>query len=344
MLSEIAPNVGSHHVHLAMLLEAVRVEESVPVQFGRGRKARHRCAIARSFVVKAYLNFASTKQFRQVLVSDDALRALCGFWGRVPSESAFSRAFAFLAEVGFGDLVQMRLIQVHESQTLAIDVARDSSAIVGREKPLKKKKKVKVAKLRRKPGPKKKGEPPAQIELTRIQRQLDMDPEEALLEIPTACDFGMKRGSKGDNYSWVGYKLHADVLQDGMPVSLFLSSASVHDNQLAIPLMKTTSKRVGAVFYQLMDAGYVGEAIPEAARRLGQVPIIAPKATPTRKAIPLDEDRQVRFRGRTVVERFFSDLKDNRGANHVRVRGPAKVHLHIMFGVLSIMGAILLTR
>ena len=118
MLSEIAPNVGSHHVHLAMLLEAVRVEESVPVQFGRGRKARHRCAIARSFVVKAYLNFASTKQFRQVLVSDDALRALCGFWGRVPSESAFSRAFAFLAEVGFGDLVQMRLIQVHESQTV----------------------------------------------------------------------------------------------------------------------------------------------------------------------------------------------------------------------------------
>ena len=37
---------------------------------------------------------------------------------------------------------------------------------------------------------------------------------------------------------------------------------------------------------------------------------------------------------RTGVERANSEMKDNYGANHVRVRGHLKVLCHLMFGVL----------
>ena len=39
---------------------------------------------------------------------------------------------------------------------------------------------------------------------------------------------------------------------------------------------------------------------------------------------------------RTVVERAYSRLKDEFGACSVRVRGHAKVHLHLMLGVITL--------
>lgn len=138
---------------------------------------------------------------------------------------------------------------------------------------------------------------------------------------------------------WNGYKFHVDVTDQGIPISAVTTSASVHDSQVAIPLMRITASRVMAVCYQLMDAGYTGKPIVEAAEALNQVPIIAPKGYRNTPAIPLNPSQNVRFQRRTVVERFFSDLKDNRGGDHIRVRGNAKVHLHHMFGLLAIFAA-----
>ena len=43
-----------------------------------------------------------------------------------------------------------------------------------------------------------------------------------------------------------------------------------------------------------------------------------------------------RFKERTMVDRLYSRLKDEFGANQVRVRGAAKVMAHLMFGVLAL--------
>ena len=43
-----------------------------------------------------------------------------------------------------------------------------------------------------------------------------------------------------------------------------------------------------------------------------------------------------RYKARTTVERVFSRLKDEFGANFVRVRGAVKVSAHLMFGVLAL--------
>jgi hypothetical protein len=78
---------------------------------------------------------------------------------------------------------------------------------------------------------------------------------EALAELPVHCDVGTKKNSKGYKETWRGYKLHADVNDCCLPISVALTAASVHDSQVAIPLMKTTSERVDYL-YDLMDAAY----------------------------------------------------------------------------------------
>ena len=44
----------------------------------------------------------------------------------------------------------------------------------------------------------------------------------------------------------------------------------------------------------------------------------------------------VRYNQRSSAERVNSNLKDNFGGKHVRVRGNSKVYTHLMFGLLSI--------
>ena len=44
----------------------------------------------------------------------------------------------------------------------------------------------------------------------------------------------------------------------------------------------------------------------------------------------------VRYNQRSAAERVNSNLKDNCGGNHVRVRGAAKVLCHLMFGILVV--------
>ena len=67
--------------------------------------------------------------------------------------------------------------------------------------------------------------------------------------------------------------MHLDTADGGVPVSAILTSASLHDSQVAIPLVTITSQRV-INLYDLMDAGYDVEAIAEHSRSLGHVPII----------------------------------------------------------------------
>ena len=68
--------------------------------------------------------------------------------------------------------------------------------------------------------------------------------EEMLEDLPRQCDVGTKKNSKGYKETWVGYKLHLDVTDGQIPVSCILTSASVHDSQVALPLAAMTSQRV----------------------------------------------------------------------------------------------------
>ena len=166
-----------------------------------------------------------------------------------------------------------------------------------------------------------------------------------LADLPRACNVGTKRNSKGHTTSWIGYKLHIDTTDGGIPVSCLLTSASLHDSQVAIPLAEITNQRVTSL-YDMMDSAYDAPQIKAHSRALGHVPIIdtnprskikkaelKAEAKRRREAnYTLAEDR--RYNERSAVERVNGRIKDDFGARMVRVQGPAKVMTHLMFGIV----------
>ena len=80
---------------------------------------------------------------------------------------------------------------------------------------------------------------------------------------------------------------------------MVLTSASVHDSQVAIPLMKMTSSKVDYL-YDLMDSAYDAQPIYEVSRGLGHVPLID-KNPRGKEVLPMAPHEALRYNERTVV-------------------------------------------
>lgn len=322
--------------HLVKILELIQIEKYVPVTARRqwlGRPIKEREAIARAFVAKAILKYQHTSSLRNELRSTPNLRFICGFARRqdVPSEATFSRAFGEFAKAGMGVRVHDALVKEHLSSELIGHVSRDSTAIVGREKPARKIKQVKIAKKKGRPA---KGDLRQPAEPKRLDVQRTQTAEEAIALLPMVCNRGVKKNAKGYTETWNGFKLHIDVNDCGLPLSAVLTSASVHDSQVAIPLMKLTSGKVDYC-YDLMDAAYDASQLWEQSRELGHVPII--DRNPRRKeVVPMAPHEAERYNERTASERCNSRLKEDFGGRSVMVRGSLKVMTHLMFGILAL--------
>jgi hypothetical protein len=172
--------------------------------------------------------------------------------------------------------------------------------------------------------------------MTRLERQCSgsLTLQQMLEELPRACDVGCKTNSKGHQDFWIGYKLHLDVADGQIPISCVLTSASLHDSQVAVPLAELTARRVTSL-YDLMDRGYESHLIGEHSRKLGHVPIIDAQAR-GQQPVVMAPHEALRYRERTTVERVYSRLKQHFGGEPVRVRGWAKVMTHLMFGILAL--------
>jgi hypothetical protein len=101
-----------------------------------------------------------------------------------------------------------------------------------------------------------------------------------------------------------------------------MAAASLHDSQVAIPLMKLTSARIDYL-YEVMDAAYDAQPIYAVSRSLGHVPIID-KNGRGREVIPLAPHESARYRERTVAERFNGRLKEEFGGDNGRCGEPRK--------------------
>ena len=55
---------------------------------------------------------------------------------------------------------------------------------------------------------------------------------------------GRKINAKGNGYAWIGGKLHLGVVDGDIPITVIYTHASVHDAQVAIPVINETTKRV----------------------------------------------------------------------------------------------------
>jgi len=119
-----------------------------------------------------------------------------------------------------------------------------------------------------------------------------------------------------------------------LPLSVVLTSASVHDSQVAVPLIKMTSSKVNYC-YDLMDAAYDASHIRYQSQALGHVAIID-RNPRNKKALTMKPHEALRYNERGSSERFNGRLKEEEGGRHVMVREPAKVMMHLMLGVVAL--------
>jgi len=344
---------------LVTTLDVIGLEAFVPEPpRGPGRPPEDRRALARAFVAKAVLCIPTTSALIERLEVDKSLRRILGWERRaqVPSEATFSRAFAEFAQGELPDKIHAALIERALGGRIIGAIARDATEIEAREKPVQIKAndgKNDPPAPDNPPSPRKRGRPRKDEqrplpEPTRLERQVTQNLGQMLADLPTACDVGCKKNSKGYKGTWTGYKLHIDVACGQIPISCVLTSASVHDSQVAIPLMTMTSARV-PYLYDLMDAAYDAAAIRDQSLALGHAPIVDRNFRADRegkaewgreverlKLIHMPDFHGLIYDFRTMAERVNARLKDEFGARFLRVRGALKVKCHLMFGIVAL--------
>lgn len=327
--------------HLIIILDTLGLEAFVaPPSRGRGRPPDDRPAIARSFVAKAVLTIPTTSALIERLQIDRALRRICGWERRseVPSEATFSRAFAAFAAQGLPERVHEQLVRRHLHDHIVGHISRDATEIEAREKPRRRSSDdpPPPAPPKRKRGRPRKHEVLPPKPLTRIEQQRTQSLDEMRAGLPTQCDVGVKRNSKGFRETWIGYKLHLDTANGIVPVAAILTAASTHDSQVAIPLARTSEQRV-VWLYDLMDSAYDAQPIIDDCLAAGRVPVIdrntrrdtALKAEiaaerARRRLIKIPDPRDLTYNERTTAERANARIKDEFGGRHLRVRGHLK--------------------
>ena len=310
---------------------------------------KHRKEIARAFIAKAVYNLQTTRDLIDRLKVDRVLRVICGwrYAHNIPSEAKFSRVAKELASSKIAAKAHQAFIEEYLSDTLFFYNSTDSTAIDVREKPLKKEK---VPKVKKKRGRKRKDDPtpiaPKEEKLSNKQSQMSST-RQMLEEISTSTDIGRKINAKGNGYSWIGGKLHLGVVDGDIPITAIYTCASVHDSQVAIPVINETSRRVDYL-YDLCDKAYDSEPIVAFSKTRGHIPIIDVNPRNCEETKTAIEGQKVlenmgfttpmsnHYNHRSSVERVNSYLKDSFGCKHIYVKGATKVTSHLMFGVLAL--------
>lgn len=301
---------------------------------GIGRRPSDRLSLVKAFIAKPIFQCAQTSILIEYIRSSSALRRLCGWETKseVPSESTFSRAFSAFAETELPGLILKNTVSTKIGNKLFGHKNTDSTSVKGREKSCRKNLKTKKKKGKR--GRPKKGtvvlKEPKRVEL-QPNRSLDKN----INDLPQGCDWGCKKDSNSKTYKWKGYKLHLDCVDGDIPVSAIVTSASVHDSQVAIPLSQMSKERI-INLYDIMDAAYDSPEIHKFSKDNGKIPIIDNNPRKNRQKKVMCPAKAVRYNERSAAERVNSELKDNYALETIRVKGQKKVACHIMFAVLAL--------
>jgi len=337
-----ADTLTQRHKEIMYALDEIRIEDFFPDDGYRyhgtkGRPQKERIPMIRAFIAKSILNISETKALIDRLQSDPVLRRICGWQTgkKIPCEATFSNVFREFSESNIAEKAHQRMIKRAFSGKIIENISRDSSAIEAREKIVPKKKSVLPKTKKYGKGRPKKGEIRPEKEPTRLEKQKIQTLEEMLKELENNCGKGVKKNSKGYMQSWNGYKLHADVTDEGIAISMVLTSASLHDSQVAIPLEVITSALVSSK-YTLADAAYDSKDIRDFISSKNKSFVIDSNPRRGEKKEKTEEEKE-RYNGRSSVERFFGDLKDHFACRIIMVKGHVKVMAHIMFGILSHM-------
>ena len=271
-----------------------------------GRPGHTLLSVLAVHAVKLYFQEKTMTAARDRLLSSSNLRTITGV-AEVPSLSVISKKTDTLIDLVDFSSILASICSSFYKDRLVCHLSIDSTIAEAREKPVKAEKPGK-----RKRGRKRKGsdEPTIAEEKEQLHDLMENGGvDEFLSTLEHRCSVTGKKNSKG-NMEWsIGYKAHLAVDDNGIIVAHHVTGASVHDSQVAIPLMRMADRRCDYL-YALMDGGYTSERIETFAHSIGKVPIIDRHADRNGNKKEMEPCKAERYKARTTVERTNSELKE----------------------------------
>ncbi len=101
----------------------------------RGRPSYSVLPFLRAALAKRYFKIDATSDLRLLLLSDTNLRQICGF-ENIPSAASFSRYMSYLADKASLEESLRKMVKDYYKDKSVDSVARGSTAISAREKPV----------------------------------------------------------------------------------------------------------------------------------------------------------------------------------------------------------------
>ena len=283
-----------------------------PVRCDEGRSCTGRpghtlLSVLAVHAVKLYFQEKTMTAARDRLLSSSNLRTITGV-AEVPSLSVISKKTDTLIDLVDFSSILASICSSFYKDRLVCHLSIDSTISEAREKPVKAEK----PRRKRKRGRKRKGAEELAIAEEKEQLYDLMENgcvDEFLSSLEHRCSVTGKKNSKG-NMEWsIGYKAHLAVDDNGIIVAHHVTGASVHDSQVAIPLMRMADRRCDYL-YALMDGGYTSQRIEAFASSIGKVPIIDRRADRNGNKKEMEPCKAERYKARTTVERTNSELKE----------------------------------
>lgn len=272
-----------------------------------GRPGHTLLSVLAVHAVKLYFQEKTMTAARDRLLSSSNLRTITGV-AEVPSLSVISKKTDTLIDLVDFSSILASICSSFYKDRLVCHLSIDSTISEAREKPVKAEK----PRRKRKRGRKRKGAEELAIAEEKEQLYDLMENgcvDEFLSSLEHRCSVTGKKNSKG-NMEWsIGYKAHLAVDDNGIIVAHHVTGASVHDSQVAIPLMRMADRRCDYL-YALMDGGYTSQRIEAFASSIGKVPIIDRRADRNGNKKEMKPCKAERYKARTTVERTNSELKE----------------------------------
>jgi hypothetical protein len=187
-----------------------------------GRPAYYMLPFVRAFLAQPCFRIPTMEDLRKQLRTNPNLRKICGF-NLVPSLPTFSRRLSELAgNTAFSEALG-KIVNEYLGERITGNILRDSTAIAARETPCNKKSEVRLPeKAKRKRGRPRKEKQPLDKTPTVLEQQATITFEQAVKMLSRDCAWGCKKNSQGNVSYWKGYKLHLDVTDAGIPVSMLV--------------------------------------------------------------------------------------------------------------------------
>ena len=322
--------------HKALLVVFRQIEEyAINIAKPRARTGRPSVALTgmfRAYIIKTFFQINKTVDLIRLLKSDANLRLMCGF-KKVPSAATFSRTLKEFSTKHLADSIHALMVTATFKNELVHTDAIDSTIIHAREKAQNSKRDVKVVKVKKKPGRKKKGEVKEVKPDSVLTVQRRQSSGKSLSRINKEASWACKQNSQGKVQYSKGYKLHLSVDGNGIPLAAVVTGANVHDSQVAIPLLKMTRKRT-TILYAMADSAYDAPQVKDEIGDHGSVPIVDRNKRRSLIANLEDPVRDQLYKNRTVVERANSHLKGSFLPTALYIKGYEKVNFVVMLAVL----------